>query len=440
MSFKKNIQTAREILLFSLPIIAGQIGQMFFGVGDIIVAGRFSSLAVSAIGVGAMIFAPLLMVGIGVLFCTGPLASQLKGEGKNDPTFLFNAYFVSFFMALFLGLILFFCDFYIGYFNLNTEIVPHVVTFLKWTSFSLFPAFIFQASKEYLQAQGRTYAPNAIIWFYNIVNVLLNVLLMFGFKNFKGFGIEGSAISTTICRFLMAITIFFYMKSVTAFEMERNSQTIRKILRLGLPISFTILCEVLIFATVTVLVGGMSLVASAAQNLVMNITSLTFMVPMALGSAISILVGEELGKKSIEGIVRYSRGAITLTVIIQVVFALLYLSIPHIVMSIATTDMAVIIYGGSLLFWVGIFQLPDGLQVVLSGVMRGLNETKIPMILGLVSYWVIGLPAGVYLAYEGKMEARGLWVGLAMGLSCMCVFLIAFYQNRIKKLRLTIQN
>lgn len=440
MSFKNNIKTAKEILIFSLPIIAGQIGQMFFGVGDIIVAGRYSSLAVASIGVAAMIFAPFLMIGIGVLFCTGPLASQLKGEGKSDPTFLYNAYLVSLVIAMTLGTVLFFSEFYISYFKLNPEIVPHVVTFLKWTSVSLFPAFVFQASKEYLQAQGKIYIPNAIIWIFNIVNVLLNIVLMFGAANFKGFGIEGAAIATTICRFLMAISIFFYMKSVTPFEMRRNPETIKKILRLGLPISFTILCEVLIFATVTVLVGGMSLIASASQNLVMNITSLTFMVPMALGSAISVLVGEQFGKKSIEGIIRLCRGAMTLTIFIQVFFALLYLSIPHLVMGLATTDEAVIVYGGALLFWVGLFQLPDGLQVVLSGVMRGLNETRIPMVLGLISYWALGLPFGVYLAYQRNMEARGLWVGLAIGLTCMCVLLIAFYQNRIKKLRLTIQN
>jgi MATE family multidrug resistance protein len=440
MSFKNNLITAKEILIFSLPIIAGQIGQMLFGVGDVIVAGHYSSLAVASIGVGAMIFAPFLMVGIGILFCTGPLTSQLKGEGKTDPTLLFNAYITSFFVALLLSVILYFPEHYIGRFNLNPEIIPHVTTFLKWTSVSLFPAFIFQATKEYLQAQGKTFAPNAIILGFNVVNVLLNFLLMFGLGEFKGFGIQGSAMATSFCRFAMAITIFVYMRSVTPFVMKGNTETIKKILRLGLPISFTILCEVLIFATVTVLVGGMSLIASASQNVVMNITSLTFMVPMALGGAISILVGEQLGKKSIVGIERLSKGAITLTIIIQVFFAFLYLSIPHLVMGLATKDQAVIIYGGTLLFWVGVFQLPDGLQVVLSGVMRGLNQTRIPMMLGFISYWVLGLPFGVYLAYQKNMEARGLWVGLTVGLTCMCVFLLFFYKNRIRKLRLTIQN
>ncbi|AUN98710.1 MATE family efflux transporter [Bacteriovorax stolpii] len=440
MSLRKNIATAKEILIFSLPIIAGQIGQMLFGVGDIMVAGRYSSLAVASIGVAATIFSPFLMIGVGILLCTGPLASQLKGEGKKDPTLLFNAYYVSFFLSLILSTILFFADLYIGYFKLTPEIVPHVITFLQITSISLFPAFVFQATKDYLQAQGHTYAPNAIILFYNVVNVFLNIFFMFGYGSFGGFGIKGAAIATLLCRFLMAITVFIYMKSVTEFKAQQNMESIRKILKLGTPIAFALLCEVLIFSVVTVLVGGMSLVAGAAQSLVINITSLTFMVPLALGGAISVLVGEQFGKKSLEGIIRYSLGSITLVLVLQVIFATIYLLIPNQVMGLATLDEPVILYGSALLFWVGIFQIPDGVQVVLSGVMRGLNETKIPMILGLISYWVIGLPIGAYLAYKNGMEARGLWIGLAIGLTCMCVFLIAFYRNRIRKLRLTIQN
>lgn len=440
MSFKRNIKTAKEILLFSLPIIAGQIGQMLFGIGDVMVAGRYSSLAVASIGVAAMIFAPFLMVGVGLLLCTGPLVSQIKGEGKSDPTFLFNTYYVSFFLSLILSPMLYFSEYYIGHFNLNPEIVPHVIDFLQITAISLFPAFVFQATKDYLQAIGFIYVPNGIILFFNLVNVLLNIVFMFGLGSFSGFGIQGAAYATLICRSLMAITVFLYMRSVTEFQIKKNTETIRKILNLGIPISFTILCEVLIFAVVTVLIGGMSLVASASQSLVMNITSLTFMVPLALGSAISVLVGEQLGKHSLEGIIRYSMGAITLTVILQIFFALLYLSIPYMVMGLATNDMAVIIYGSGLLFWVGIFQIPDGLQVVLSGVMRGLNETRIPMILGLISYWVIGLPIGAYLAYQRGMEAKGLWIGLAIGLTCMCILLLIFYRSRIKKLHLTIQS
>ncbi|MDO9182700.1 MAG: MATE family efflux transporter, partial [Bacteriovorax sp.] len=216
------------------------------------------------------------------------------------------------------------------------------------------------------------------------------------------------------------------------------NDTLKKIFKLGLPVSFTILCEVLVFTTVTVLVGKMSLIASASQSLVINLTSLTFMVPLALGSSAAVLVGEQLGKKSLHGILKYSLGSLFLALFIQIFFATLYLTIPEKLLGIANNDPAIIAYASALLFWVGLFQIPDGLQVVLSGVLRGLHVTKTPMILGFISYWVIGLPIGCYLTYKRSLEASGLWMGLAIGLLCMCILLIILYKNKIKTLRLAL--
>lgn len=431
---KAKLNLLKEIFIFSLPIISGQIGQMLFGIGDIAVAGRYSSLAVAVIGLSHMVFATFMMMGIGVLLCTGPLASQIRGEGREDKTFLSNSFLVSFIISAILTPILYFNNLWIGYLKLNPELTPHVIEYIRWCSISLWPALIFQATKEYLQAMGKTYAPNGIILFYNIVNVGLNIVFMFGAYSIPEMGIVGSAAATLVCRILMAITVVAYMMKVCSFEFKINTVTIKRIFRIGLPISFTLLCEVLLFSTVSVLVGGMTLTASASQSLVINITSLTFMVPLAIGSAVSVLVGEQFGKKSLEGIKKYSQGAIILALLFQLLFAALYLAIPSSIIALATGDKAVIAYASALLFWVGLFQIPDGIQVVLAGVMRGLNETKIPMALGIVSYWIIGLPIGVYFAYTRKLEASGLWMGLAVGLTCMCILLGLFYNNRIKKL------
>jgi MATE family multidrug resistance protein len=411
---------------------------MLFGVGDIVVAGHYSSLAVSAIGVAAAIFAPFLMVGIGILLCTGPLASEIRGSGKKDNTLLFNSYLIATMSSIVIIAAIYLLAFNIHWLGLNPAIAPTVALYLKWTALSLWPALIFQATKEYLQAEGRTYMSNGLILFFNVINVLLCIVFMFGKGPIPEMGVLGAAIVTSFCRVAMAILLFIYMKKVCPFEMTKNKETMKKILKLGLPISFTILCEVLIFSTVTVLVGKMSLTASASQSLVINLTSLTFMIPLAIGSAISVIVGEELGKKSIEGILQYSLGALALAMIIQVCMAAMYLGIPEVLLGIASSDKTLITYASALLFWVGLFQIPDGLQVVLSGVMRGLQETKIPMILGFISYWIIGLPIGCYFTYRLGYEARGLWMGLAAGLSCMCCLLIMLYKNKIKRLRLTL--
>jgi MATE family multidrug resistance protein len=408
---------------------------MLFGVGDVIVAGHYSTQAVSAIGVAAAIFIPFLMVGIGLLLCIGPLASEVKGRGENDPTLIFNSFIVATLSSIVIMVPLYILALNIHWLGLNFEIESTVALYLKWTTFSIFPALIFQAAKEYLQAQGRTYVSNAIIIIFNIINVVLCYVFMFGYGPIPELGVLGAAIVTSFCRIMMAIILVIYLKRVCFFATSINTIIIKKIFKLGLPISFAIFCEVLVFSTVTVLVGKMGLVASASQSLVINLTSLTFMVPLAIGSAVSVLVGEQYGKKSLEGIIRYSMGALILAVLIQLVFATLYLSIPSTLLGFASTDKEVLLYASALLFWVGLFQIPDGMQVVLSGVMRGLQETKNPMILGFISYWVIGLPMGCYFTYYKHLEARGLWKGLAIGLLCMCSFLLLLYKHKIKKIR-----
>ncbi len=434
----EKLKTLREIFLFALPIISGQIGQMLFGVGDIVVAGHYSGQAVSSIGVAAGIFAPFLMVGIGLLLCTGPLASEQKGRGVTDNSLLFNSFVIASVSSLVLISALYLFAYNIRWLGLNPEIEDSVALYLKWTALSLWPALLFQSTKEYLQAYGKTFYPNALIIFFNVINVLLCYVFMFGKGPVPEMGVKGAAIVTSLCRLFMAIILFYYLKKVLPYEKHFNKQTIKRMFKLGLPISFSVLCEVLVFSTVTVLVGKMSLTASASQGLVINITSLTFMVPLAIGSAVSVLVSEQLGKKSLDGIIRYSLGSLALALIIQIVFAAMYLSVPQLILGLASSDQTIIVYASALLFWVGLFQIPDGIQVVLAGVMRGLHETKLPMLLGLISYWVIGLPIGCYFTYTKNLEARGLWMGLAIGLSSMCVLLLFLYKKKIHQLRQTL--
>ncbi|MBC7464872.1 MAG: MATE family efflux transporter [Bdellovibrio sp.] len=421
----------REVFFFAVPIVAGQFGQMLFGIGDIFVAGFFSSTAVSAIGVGSAIFSAFLMIGLGVLLCTGPLASQNKGAGESDTSLLYNVYMVCLINSFLLTTSIYTFSHFISFIGLNPEIEPHVVRFLQISAFTILPALIFQATKEYLQALGKTYFPNALVILFNLINLGLGFLFMFGVGSFSGFGITGIAIATFVCRTLMAVAVVIYMSSVCEFARVRSWAKIKRIYTLGLPISFTILCEVLIFTVVTVLVGRMSLIASAAQSLVINITSLTFMVPLGIGSAISVLVGEQFGRRSVDGIKKFSAAALTLALCTQIFFASVYFIFPNVVLGFFSRDQAVIHYGSQLLFWVGLFQLPDGIQVVLSGVMRGLNETKIPMLLGFMSYWIVGLPVGCYFAYTLNYEARGLWMGLSLGLLCMSILLVILFRRKL---------
>jgi MATE family multidrug resistance protein len=193
--------------------------------------------------------------------------------------------------------------------------------------------------------------------------------------------------------------------------------------------------EVLVFSTVTVLVGKMTITASASHNIVLNFVSLTFMVPLALSSAASVFVGEAFGKKDPETIHAYSMAVLVLSAGFMIFTGLLYFLLPYTLMGIATSDQKIIQYGTGLLFYVALFQIPDGIQVALWGILRGMGEANAPMILGLVANWFIGLPLGIYFATKMGMEAKGLWAGLAVGLYLMSLGLGSIYFIRLKALR-----
>jgi MATE family multidrug resistance protein len=433
---KKYTKTIRELFLFSIPLIAGQLGQMLFGIGDIVVAGRYSNDVVAALGVANGLLAPFLMFGLGVCFAIGPLASQFRGEEREETHLFANSHYlilaVSAAMMAGVGILYFNLEL----FNFNPVITPLVRDYLLICSISLIPALLFQVSKEYLQAWDKTIFANGLILFFNISNLALNYVLIFGKFGFPEMGIKGAALATLLTRTLLFIILFLYTKKRFKIEWDFHKELFNKTANLGIPIAFGTLSEVLLFTVVTVIVGKMTIVASASHNIALNLASLTFMIPLAISSAAAVKVAKQFGAKNKEAILRYSICSTTMSAIIMSFSCLMYLLIPQVLVRFATDDPDLIQYSSALLLYVGLFQIPDGIQVTLWGVLRGLSETKYPMILSLIFNWCIGLPFGYWLATEKSMEAAGLWAGLAIGLTIMSVglsFVFALKYQSVKR-------
>jgi MATE family multidrug resistance protein len=429
--------TVKEVFHFSIPLIAGQIGQMLFGIGDIMVAGRYSNEVLSALGIGTAIMAPFLMVGLGLTYAIGPLAAQSLGEDKENPGLLGSGLVATTALSVVLILALnLFTYAVLPYFNLSPVIKDLLAKYLTLCSLSLFPAFIYQAFKEYLQAYHLTYVANACIIFFNVVNILINYLLIFGAGPFPEMGIAGAAVATVLTRTGMALVLIFYTKRrLDTPLLLMNIDSVKQVLSLGLPISLGTLTEVLVFTTVTVLVGKMGVIPSAGHNIVLNLASLTFMVPLAISSAAAVKVGAEFGRKSMDRLNQYALACLTISIGYMVVTATLYFTIPGLLLRFATDDLEVIKYASRMLIFVALFQIPDGIQVTLWGILRGMGITKIPMILSLTANWLIGLPTGIYLATKMGMEASGYWAGLATGLYLMAFGLIFTYRVQALKFR-----
>jgi multidrug resistance protein, MATE family len=253
-------------------------------------------------------------------------------------------------------------------------------------------------------------------------------------------GIEGAAYATTLCRVLASIILFGYL-----FKLEKkkkkeedgliiNKKLFKEIINLGIPIALGTFVEVLVFTTVTVLIGRMSTIASAAHNIVLNLASLTFMLPLAMNSAAGVKVGIVFGQKDKDKVIITSLAALTITLICMTLTASSYFLIPELILKMFTEDQELIQYASGLIVFVAMFQIPDGIQVTLWGVLRGLNTTKMPMIITLIGNWAIGVPIGYYLAFSKGMEAKGLWAGLAIGLTCVSTGLITLFYLKLKNL------
>ncbi len=301
-----------------------------------------------------------------------------------------------------------------------------VESYLLITAVSVIPALIFQVLKENLQAFEKTLFANGLILFFNVVNILANVILMFYFD----LGICGAAVATIFSRFAMALILLLYTSKVLTVKWAFSATLLSELFRKGIPVGFAGLVTAFVFSLVTLLVGKMSLAASAANNIIITISSVTYMVPYALASASSVKIGKRYGEKKIDEIGPYGLAAVTLGLISATVMALVFYLIPEKILRIATDDMEVIRYGVLLLFSVAIYQIPDTIQCITMGSLRGMGVTLKPMIFSIIGIWLIGFPLGCYLAYERGMEAVGLWYGLAAGLTVMALlFSILFIRT-----------
>jgi len=424
----------KGLFLFALPLIAGQVGQMLFGTGDMMVAGRYSTTVVAALGVANAMMGPFVMIGLSITYAVGSLTAKARGEDKGSKTMLATSIGMSVIIGTALQFALQVLIANLDLLKFEPERGELIGTYLQWCGWSITPMLIFQSVKEYLQAHDDTFFANGSILGFLVFNIGLNIVLMFGLYGAPEMGIKGAALATTISRLLMAVALIVYTIRKMEITWSFEAPVFKEMVILGIPIGLGTFVEVMVFTTVTVLVGKMTTIASASHNIVLNLASLTFMVPLAMNSAAGVKVAYEFGKKSSKGVLTQTLAALTISCGFMLIAALSYFFIPDLILKLFTDDLELIKYASGLIIFVAMFQLPDGIQVTLWGVLRGLGKTKTPMIITLCGNWLIGLPLGYYLAFHRGMEAAGLWAGLATGLSSIGVALVILFSKHYKTL------
>ena len=424
----------KELFKLSTPIIIGQVGIMLIGVGDVLVASAHSPLSLASIGVAVSILNPIFLFGIGLMMGVSSFVSIEIGKEKNLDSALKSSLFFALMASIALMLITYAFSHTIDYFGLVPEMVPFIKSYINIVLFSFPFAYFYQVIKEFLQAYERVNFTNSVAIVGAIINIPLNYCLVFGKFGLPKLGFDGMAYASLLIRFIMAAIVIYPLRD-KIFNGLVDRTYLKSLMKFSFPIASMIFFEVLGFCLFGVLAGKFGVIEAATNNLILNIASLTFMVPLSISSAVSVKVGNSFGQKSYSRIKGYSIMAIAMSMGFMLFTAVMYLLFSKEIMSLLSDDLKIVTMGAAVLFVVAIFQLVDGLQVTLAGVLRGLDKTKESFIGIIIGFWIIGIPLGVYLGFYENLKLIGLWVGLAISLAVVGVLLTLITRSQFKKFK-----
>lgn len=431
-----------RILRLALPIALTSLGLMTMGLVDLIFVGRVGTTATGAVGIGTSFFSWAMIFGIGLLAGMDYLVASAFGAGRlEDCRQTWRAGLrLSFWLSLPMTAVLYFGSYHLEIFHLNAAVAPEAASYLRILSWSIWPVYVFTASRNYLQAVNQPTPPTIVLIVANVLNAVMNYAFIYGHWGAPRMLVPGSAVATVVSRVWMmaALTLYAYywnrrnIQVPPTFTREEKRARLKALLELGFPAAGQMTLEVGVFATSTALAGTLDPVALAAHQIVLNIASVTFMVPFGLGAATAVVVGHALGRgDKVEARAMGWRGLFIGSGFMACasVFILLFASA---VLGIYTTDAAVIHTCISLLLIAGLFQLSDGIQTVATGALRGAADTRTPMIANLFGHWVFGLPLGAVLCFYLGYGVQGLWIGLAVGLTAVAGWLLVTWSQLTK--------
>jgi MATE family multidrug resistance protein len=431
----------------------GLLGHTLVQLADNIMVGQLGTAELAAVSLGNSFVFIAMSLGIGFSTAITPLVAEADGAGSKADSksalkhglVLCSIIGVSLFGVILLAKPLMYLM------KQPQEVVALAIPYLDLVAFSLIPLVIFQAFKQFSEGLSQTRYPMYATIVANVVNITLNYLLIFGSFGFPKMGIVGAAIGTLVARILMVVYIWFLLKSkkkfqeyVTRFNFKKlEKKVLRKIISLGFPSALQMFFEVAIFTAAIWLSGVLGKNAQAANQIALNLSSMTFMFGMGLGVTAMIRVGNQKGLRNFTDLRRIAQSTFLLTFLVEIVFALLFLWgrdwFPTLYLDLDSAlnfsdNKEVVFLAGQLLFVAAFFQISDGIQVVVLGALRGLQDVKIPTLITFVAYWLIGFPISYYLGLYTNFKSSGIWIGLLTGLTASAIMLYIRFNYLTNKL------
>ena len=444
--FKYNLQLA-------YPVVLGMLGHTLIMIVDNIMVGKLGSTELAAVSLANSMIFVALSLGIGFSTAITPIVGEADAE--KDTGKIRSAFHNGLFLCVILGFLLF------GLVVLGKpimemlhqpkEVIVLAKPFLDWVGFSLVPLIIYQGYKQFADGLSMTkYSMYAIVM-ANILHVIINYCLIYGVWIFPKMGIVGAALGTVISRIAMVVFMHIILARQEQLKTyfhnfsfsEIKKETIKKIINLGVPSALQMLFEVVLFTAAIWLCGNIGKTSQAANQIALSLASMTFMFAIGLSVVSMIRVSNQKGLNDYKNLVVVARSIFLLVILIEIVFAILFIVLHNIVPSLfldmndtkqLLDNKEVVFIAAKLLLVAAVFQISDGIQVVVLGALRGLQDVKIPMYITFIAYWVIGFPISYYLGEFTELKAVGVWIGLLAGLSAAALFLYIRFHLITKKL------
>ncbi len=431
------IKTSKPLIALTLPIMLTQLAQTGMGVVDTVVAGMAGTLDLAAIAVGSSIWLPLVLLVSGIMVALTPMVAHAKGA--KDKVRSAQTLQQGIYLALFIGiaamlLLLYFTTPLMKLMGVTADIQVMTQGYLSYIAYGLPAVAVHQALRSYNEAINLTRPVTVIAIVGLLLNVPLNMVFVLGFGPIEAMGGPGCGLASCIIFYILVIALALFtffskhhqkVKPLSNFA-KPNNKIMLKILRIGLPIGLAIFVEVSLFCIIALLIARLGPQVVAAHQITLNISSLLFMVPLSLALALTVRVGQELGRGDASLAKATWRNGLQINLGFSLINALILLLFSQQIVGFYTNDSDVLTLAASLLFYAAIFQISDGVQVGAAGALRGYNDTLVTLVLTIIAFWGIGLPLGYYLglSQNAPMGAAGFWIGLVFGLSVNAVLLL----------------
>jgi MATE family multidrug resistance protein len=431
----------RRLTALALPVITVQVGLMAMGVVDTIMVGHVSAADLASVALGNLYFFAVTVFGMGTLMALDPVVAQAVGAGDHPAVAraIQRGLLLAAMLTLPLSLLFLPAAPVLRFLGQPADVVPRAAAYV-WVSIpGILPFLAFVVLRQSLQAIGRLRPIVIAIVAGNVINAALCWALVFGHVGNVPSGAVGAGIASTVARWallfgLLALAWRELEPHLFPFRREAlQAPALGRMLRLGVPIGVGIQLEFGVFAVIALLMGRLGTVPMAAHQIAINIASLTFMVPLGISSAAAVLVGRAVGADDPAGARRAAWAALASGGAFMAVSGAVLGLVPVGLARVYSVELEVVALAARLIPIAAVFQVFDGLQVVAIGILRGLGDTKTPMVTALIGFWVIGFPISLLLGFSTGAGPVGLWWGLVAGLAAVSAFLVARVRLRLAR-------